>query len=225
MAVVGVASVVVQVAGTTILQAASPADMRARAFTAFEAALVVAMLVGALAVGPLLRLVDPRVATLSFALAGGVLLLLSLPRLRSLEDTLDLRVFLRGVPLLAGLSRPLLDELAPHFETVSFPAGADIVREGEPGDRLYIIRDGEVEVSVGTRVVRRLGTAAHFGEVALLRGVPRTASVRALAPTELYSLDRAAFRRLMRAVNGLEPRLTHTAEAAYLYANSPLLRH
>lgn len=216
---VGVAGVVVQVTGTTILQAAAPRDMLARVFTAFEAALVVATLVGALAVGPLLRLTGPRLATICFAVVGFILLLVSLPLLRSLEDVLGLRVFLRSVPLLAGLPRALLDEVAPRFKSGSAAHGEVIVREGEPGDTLYIIRRGQVEVSVGGRPVRKLGPAGYFGEVALLQQGPRTASVRASAPTEFYTLDRATFQTLLQHANGLEPRLTREAEQHYVFAS------
>jgi signal-transduction protein with cAMP-binding, CBS, and nucleotidyltransferase domain len=183
---------------------------------------VVAILAGALGVGLLLRFVDPRVTTVTLALAGAMLLVLSLPLLGSMEDVLGLRVFLRGVPILADLSRPLIDEIAPRFETVNVPAGTDIVREGEPGDRLYIVRHGEVEVRVGNHVVRKLGPAGYFGEVALLRSVPRTASVRTRTPTQLYSLDRAAFQTLLHQADDLEPRLTGRAATQYVYA-SPLM--
>ena len=226
IALVGMADVAVQVTATTIVQAAAPRDMLGRAFTAFESALVAAMLVGALGAGPLLQLVGPRGATLAFALAGALLLLLALPRLRSLEDALGVRAFLRGVPLLTDLPRPLLDELAPLFEAVHVPAGEPVVREGEPGDRLYIIRRWEVEASVGGQVVRRLGPAGYFGEVALLHRVPRTASVRACAPLDLFSLDGAVFQTLLHRSGDLHPRLVRDADARYLYApTSPLLHH
>src|SRR5207245_2689994 len=118
-------------------------------------------------------------------------------RLRSLDNVLGVRVFLRGISLLAGLSRPLLDELATRFQSVTFPAETTIVREGEPGDRFFIVHTGEVEVLMEGRPVRTLGPAAYFGEVALLHDIPRTASVRARVPTQLFSLDRSAFQDLL----------------------------
>jgi MFS family permease len=220
---VGIADVVIQVSGTTILQASAPRDMLARVFIAFEATLVLATLTGALLAGPLLRVADPRLAAVVYGLAAGLLLLLSLPRLRALDDVLGLRVFLRTVPLLAELSRPLLDELATRFEPISVPPGAPIVSEGEPGDRFYIVRTGEVEVVVGGRPVRKLGPAAYFGELALLHAVPRTASVRASAPTQLFSLDRAAFQELLQRDGEMGSRLAQGAERQYEYAPSTLL--
>lgn len=222
---VGVADVVVLVTGTTILQNSTPRDILARAFTAFEAALVAAMLVGALAAGPLLRFLGPRGATLTFALAGGLVLLLALPLFRPLERVLAIRVFLRRVPLLEGLSRQYLDDLAPSVEVMRVPAGTVIVREGEPGDRLYIIQSGEVEVSVAGQVVRTVGPADYFGEVALLRDVPRTASVRASRPAALCVMDRSAFQWLLRHAGEIEPRLAGGTAAGYVYAGVPVSIH
>ena len=223
LSVVGFATVVVTVTATTILQAAAPRDMLGRVFTAFEAALVVATLAGALIVGPLMQLTGPRAAAFSFGCGGLILLLLSLPILRSLEDVLGLRVFLRGVPLLAGLPRPLLDELAPHFYTGAADAGEAIVREGEVGDALYIIRRGHVEVSIAGRVVRTLGPAGYFGELALIHGIPRTATVQARTRAEFYCLDRATFLALVRQVDGLAERLQHEANTRYVYSSPGLL--
>jgi MFS family permease len=217
IALVGIAGAVVQVTATTIVQAAAPRDMLGRAFTAFEAALVGAMLIGALVAGPLVRAAGPRGATLTFALAGGILLLLSLTQLQRLEEVLGVRIFLRGVPILADLARPLLDDLAARFQMVIYPAGELIVQEGEAGDRLYIVHTGTVEISVGGRIVRRLGPAGYFGEVALLRPVARTASVRACTSVSAYALDRPDFEDLLGHDQRLEPRLVSEARASYHY--------
>ena len=80
------------------------------------------------------------------------------------------------------------------------PAGEAIIREGEPGDRFYVVVSGRVEVSVGGRVLRELGGGDSFGEIALLRDSPRTASISALEPTQLLALERAPF---LGAVTGL----------------------
>jgi CRP-like cAMP-binding protein len=76
---------------------------------------------------------------------------------------------------------------------VHAPAGADIVREGDPGDRFYVIAGGEVEVTEGGRWRRVERAGDCFGEIALLRDVPRTATVTARTDVELLALDRPAF--------------------------------
>jgi CRP-like cAMP-binding protein len=84
---------------------------------------------------------------------------------------------------------------------LSVPTQAILVREGEPGDRFYLLARGEVEALVDGRVTRTMAAGDYFGEIALLRDVPRTASVRARTPVEVYALDREEF---VAAVTGHE---------------------
>jgi len=87
----------------------------------------------------------------------------------------------------------VLEQLASDLEPMRFAAGDPIIRQGAVGDRFYIIDRGQVEVRVGDRVMRREGPGESFGEVALLRDVPRTAGVSAVTDVELFALDRDAF--------------------------------
>jgi CRP-like cAMP-binding protein len=75
--------------------------------------------------------------------------------------------------------------------------GEVVVRAGESGDRFYVVADGELEITNG--VQRKAAAGDFFGEIALLRDVPRTATVRATAPSHLYALDRDDF---LAAVTG-----------------------
>jgi CRP-like cAMP-binding protein len=97
------------------------------------------------------------------------------------------------VPLLALLPEPTLDALARATTRVEAAAGDVVIREGEPGDLFYVIESGEVEVTKEGRHVATLGSGEFFGEIALLRDVPRTATVTALSDTVLQALDRATF--------------------------------
>jgi CRP-like cAMP-binding protein len=99
---------------------------------------------------------------------------------------------LRVVPLLTGLEQRTLEELAALGHERTVRAGEDVVREGEPADRFYVLLDGEAGVYSGERLVRTLAPSDHFGEIALLHHVPRTATVRGTTHLRLFSLDREA---------------------------------
>ena len=91
----------------------------------------------------------------------------------------------------------MLERLAREAVPASFPAGATIVREGDPGDRFYVVESGEVEI-----LGRRFGPGEAFGEIALLRDVPRTATATAVSAVELVALEREPF---VAAVTGHAP--------------------
>ena len=76
---------------------------------------------------------------------------------------------------------------------MSFRPGEAVFRQGDAGDRFYVVLDGEAEVAVDGRVVAQVGGGDHFGEIALLRDTPRTATVTAVVDLETYALGRAAF--------------------------------
>ena len=96
------------------------------------------------------------------------------------------------VPLLTGLEQRALEELAALGHQLTVRAGEEVVREGEPTDRFYVLLDGEAAVYSGERLVRTLARSDHFGEIALLHHVPRTATVRGVTDLRLFALDREA---------------------------------
>ena len=86
-----------------------------------------------------------------------------------------------------------MEGLARALSQVRVPAGATVVREREPGDRFYIVAEGELDVSVGGENVAQLMRGDCFGEIALLRDVPRTATVTARTDVRLDALDKETF--------------------------------
>ena len=110
---------------------------------------------------------------------------------------------LRRFPLLSGLSDPMLHDLALNqFDTESVPPGRDVVVEGDPGDKFYIIARGRVEVlqrdaTGDNRRIATLGDGDNFGELALLRPVPRNATIRTLVPSLFLVLQRRHFQSLL----------------------------
>jgi CRP-like cAMP-binding protein len=118
---------------------------------------------------------------------------------------------LRALPMFALLPEPVLERLARGAAAMTVPAGETVFEQGERGDRFYVIAYGRAAVSAGPV----LGPGDFFGEIALLRDVPRTASVSALDELRLYALERDDF---IAAVTGHAP----TLEAAQSVAAARL---
>ncbi|HEU4970641.1 MAG TPA: cyclic nucleotide-binding domain-containing protein, partial [Gaiellaceae bacterium] len=93
----------------------------------------------------------------------------------------------------APLPRPELERLALALTDVHVDAGSNVFAEGDAGDRFYVIRAGSADVAIGSERIRTLEAGDSFGEIALVRNVPRTATVRAVTPLELSALDRDVF--------------------------------
>ena len=226
--VVGVLDIMVDVNGTTIIQTGTPEKLLGRVFGAFEGVLILAMLAGALIVGPLIELLGARATTVVFAVAGLLIFLTCLPRLRKMESVLGVRMFVRKVPVLSGLSHAVLEDLVSRMTLEKVPDGTAVVSQGEVGDRLYIVKDGEAEVAARGEDGRETDLATlskndYFGEIALIRDVPRTATVRARGPVELYALDREDFQKLLGRSEKLKSAMTGTSDARYVETQNSLL--
>ncbi len=113
--------------------------------------------------------------------------------------TLQAVAELRELPPFATLEPDELSELLQHGAWVTRSPGEAIVEQGDLGDSFYAIRSGQVDVIEDGAWKRTLGPGAYFGEIALLRDVPRTASVVARTPLRAYRLDREGFDRLVGA--------------------------
>ena len=163
---------------------------------------------GGVAIGSIAAplLVEAIGAQPALVVAGCVLPLLALityGRLREIDRSVapapELGL-LERVPMFAPLSVAAKERLAGHLVPVSVAAGELVVREGEVGDRFYIVGEGQLEITAdGLHDVAR--ESDYFGEIALLRDVPRTASVKAVVDSHLYALQRDDF---LAAVTGHE---------------------
>jgi hypothetical protein len=124
-------------------------------------------------------------------------------RLRAVDAAAVVHVrelgLLRAIPMFAPLAPPTIERLAANLLPVEVTAGTWIIREGERGDRFYVVDEGQVEVEIDGEAVRSQGPGSSFGEIALLRDVPRTASVRAATDVRLLALERDVF---LSAVTG-----------------------
>jgi CRP-like cAMP-binding protein len=137
-----------------------------------------------------------------------VLLVPLLPALRKVdveavvaEEPLEL---LRRIEIFSELPEPVLERLAGGATSVSVAADGVVVERGEVGNHFYAIESGKAVVELDDGTTRELRRGDFFGEIALLRDVPRTATVRALEPLRLYAVERDDF---LTAVTGHDPTL------------------
>jgi CRP-like cAMP-binding protein len=105
---------------------------------------------------------------------------------------------LKRVPLFAGCSKAELGELAASTDELALPEGRVLAREGRSGREFFVLVDGTVCVSRGGRTLTELGAGDWFGEIALVTGAPRTATVTATSPVDVLVLDERAFRRVVQ---------------------------
>jgi hypothetical protein len=119
----------------------------------------------------------------------------------------ELRI-LGSVPIFSPLPGPSLEHLAGRLVPLRLEPGTVVVREGDAGDRFYIVTEGEVDVTEDGKQISTLQAGSYFGEIALIRDVPRTATVTARTPVVLYALDREDF---LAAVTG-HPQSAEAAE-------------
>jgi MFS family permease len=213
LGIVGIGNTLVDVSGMTLMQRAAPDEVLARVFGVLESILLLTVGLGALVAPLLLNWLGTRGA---LVVAGALLPLLVVPAWpqltaidRAARVPAERLALLRGNSIFAALPAPTLEQLADRLQEVRVPAGDVIVRQGETGDRFYLIEAGSVAVAVDGKPGNELGPGEGFGEIALLRDVPRTATVTARTDAVLYALERDAF---VPAVTGSGPSLS-AAEA------------
>lgn len=191
LAALGAANAVIDVAALTLLQRLVRDHVLIRVLGVLEGLTWSTLGAGAIAASLLSDLlgVRPAIGVIGCVLpALGLLTAGAMSRVDA-RATVDARAvqLLAELPMFRGLSPPALEGLAFAAERSVVPAGKRIIREGDVGEQFYVIEDGEVAVDSGRGPVR-LGRGTHFGEIALLRSIPRTATVTAARTTELVAL-------------------------------------
>jgi MFS family permease len=195
--VIGIGNILVDVAGFTLLQRAVSDEVLARVFGVIETLYYVSAAIGALLIPPLVSGFGPRWTLVITGMFLPALALASGRRLLRIDSAAVAPArtvaLLRELPLFAPLPALALERLAMHLHELSVHAGVEVITQGDVGDRYYILASGEADVWIDGELVNKLAPGEGFGEIALLRDVPRTATVTTTVPSELFALDRETF--------------------------------
>jgi predicted MFS family arabinose efflux permease len=194
----GVAAAVVNLCLDTLLQRTVDDSVLARVFAVSESAMLVGYVVGALATPALVNLVGPAASYSVLALVIAVLAVLLWPQLHRIDLRIVLPTevlnLLRRIPFLAAMQESSLERLASKATWVDVPDESVVISQGDHGDAFYVIDQGEFVVSTqASGEVARLAEGQGFGELALLRDVPRTATVQAHGAGRLLRVERDDF--------------------------------
>ena len=187
LAVAGAGGILTEVAGRLLLQRSAPNEVLSRVFGVLEGVSMAAIGLGSVIVPAAIGLFGARPTMLGagvLMLAGAVAVWARLARAEPAAPVHAAELeLLRGIPMFAPLAAEVAERVAAAMTPLRAPAGAAIVRQGDDGDRS----------------MRTLGPGGYFGEIALLRDIPRTATVLATTDVELYALDRVPF---LEAISG-----------------------
>jgi MFS family permease len=197
LAFVGVGNALIDVAGFTLIGRKAPDEVLARVFGVLESLVTVSIGIGAIFASLMVGWFGIQTALIAIGLVCPVLAAAAWRRLRALDRSVGVldaeAALLQRVPMFATLPLPAVEQLARGLVPVTVAAGAAVFRQGEVGDRYYLIESGEAEVVGDGRLIATLGPGEGFGEIALLRSSRRTATVLARSELLLQSLDSDRF--------------------------------
>ncbi len=192
LACVGVGNALIDLAAFTLLARMAPDDVLARVFGVLESLVALSIGLGAIVASLVIDLSGVRPALVTVGLLCPIVAAVSWHRLRRLDRSIGVRDrdigLLQAVGMLNPLPLPAMEQLARGLEPVAVPAGHVVFKQGDVGDRYYVIESGEAEVVGDGHVVATLGHGEGFGEIALLRRIRRTATVRATSELRLQAL-------------------------------------
>jgi MFS family permease len=204
--VIGLGNTLVDVAGMTLLQRSADDEVLGRVFGVLESIVFATLAIGALVTPGIVSLFGTKASLIVVGAFLPALLVPIWPVIRRVDaaarvptEPLEL---LRAIPMFSLLPPTVLERLASAASEVQVPAMSEVFRQGEPGDRFYVIADGTATVEIDGAEASTLGPGDFFGEIALLREVPRTATVRAVQDLRLFALERDDF---IAAVTGHAP--------------------
>jgi MFS family permease len=203
LGVLGVANAILDVSGFTLLQRSVPNQLRARVFGTFEGLVALSVAAGSLVAPLVVALIGLQPAMVLTGLLLPIVAVVTGRLVRAAEAAAVVPhrelALLRGIPMFAPLSLTALERLAGGMVPLHVAPGEVMVRQGDEGHDYFIIASGVADVVQGERRISVLQPGDGFGEIALLRDRPRTATVTARAPVNGFRLPRGVF---LEAVTG-----------------------
>ena len=197
VAVSGAGKLFYDVASRTFIQRLLPDHLLTAMFGLQEALTMTGLALGTLAAPTLVGLVGVQGAFIAAGCFLPLIAVASYSTLRRLDAESDVPVdvlaSLLQVPILAVLAPRIVERMARDAVGEQVPAGESVVQQGDIGTRFYVIASGRVSVDIDGSEIRELGPGGWFGEIALLRDVPRTASITAMTDVSLWGVDRESF--------------------------------
>jgi CRP-like cAMP-binding protein/predicted MFS family arabinose efflux permease len=202
----GVATLVVDVLAVTALQRSLAPELISRVFGVMWAIVIGGLALGAFITPVLLNTVGLNTTIALDALVVPALAVLAYPKLASLDSLASAQTsalaprirLLESLEIFAAAPRPVIERLARASEEVLVEPGATVLREGDAADALFVLVDGDLVVSARgeksrSRRIRTMSAPGYVGEIGLLQGVPRTATVKALTAARLWRIDGDTF--------------------------------
>lgn len=197
MCIVGLGNALVDVGLFTLLARRVPEHLLGRVFGALESMIALTVGLGSLVTPFVIALLGLRGALVALGLVAPAAAALGWRRLQLIDGSIvhsdEEIAVLRQVVLFQRLPLPMIENLAAHISHRLVPAGVEVFHQGDVGDGFYVIEGGEADVIGDGRRIRSLAAGDCFGEIALLRDTPRTATVRARSPLRLHILSRSDF--------------------------------
>jgi CRP-like cAMP-binding protein/predicted MFS family arabinose efflux permease len=238
----GVATLIVDVLAMTALQRSLAPELISRVFGVFWALVIAGLSIGAFVAPFSLNAFGLDTTLWLDALIVPAAVVLVYPKLASLDrlasvsaEALAPRVsVLSGLDIFAAAPRPSVERIAKGITEIVLEPGTAVVREGETADALYVIVDGRVDVSAqgeyGTQPthIRYMTGPSYVGEIGLLEGIPRTATVTAVEPTKVWRIDGELFQEALTStplsasfVSGMSMRLKQTHPSREVHIPGP----
>lgn len=192
LACVGIGNALIDLGGFTLLGRIAPDAVLARVFGVLESVVALSIGLGAVAASLVIEVAGLRPALVTVGFLCPIVAAASWRRLRRMDRSIDVRDreigLLQAVDMFDALPLPAVEQLARGLEPVAVRAGDSVFEQGDIGDRYYVIESGEAVVIGDGDIVATLGQGEGFGEIALLRRIRRTATVRAATDLRLQSL-------------------------------------